>query len=55
MRRKTRRTPCIVEGFSNNEDISSYFSSYYEELYNSFNSVEWSNLYKSLFNNNICN
>ena len=42
MRRKTHRTPCIVEGFSNNEDISSYFSSYYEELYYSvsFDSVE---------------
>ena len=52
MRRKTHRTPCIVEGFSNNEDISSYFSSYYEELYNSvsFDSVEWSDLYKT--NNN---
>ena len=33
MRRKTHRTSCIVEGFSNNEDISSYFSRYYEELY----------------------
>ena len=28
MRRKTHRTPSIVEGFSNNEDISSCFSSY---------------------------
>ena len=55
MRRKTHRTPCIVEGFSNNEDISSYFSSYYEELYNSvsFDSVEWPDLYKT-FNNTIC-
>ena len=50
MRRKTHRTPCIVEGFSNNEDISSYFSSYYEELYNSVSSdsVELSDLYKTL-------
>ena len=56
MRRKTHRNPCIVEGFSNNEDISSYFSIYYEELYNSvsFDSVEWSDLYKTI-NNKICN
>ena len=41
MRRKTHRTPSIVEGFSNDEDISSCFSNYYEELYNSvsFDSV----------------
>ena len=56
MRRKTHRTPSIVEGFSNNEDISSCFSSYYEELYNSvsFDSVEWSDLCKTI-NNKICN
>ena len=56
MRRKTHRTPSIVEGFSNDEDISSCFSSYYEELYNSvsFDSVEWSDLYKTI-NNKICN
>ena len=56
MRKKPHRTPCNVEGFSNNEDISSYFSSYYEYLYNfvSFDSVEWSDLYKTL-NNKICN
>ena len=42
MRRKTHKTPCIVEDFSNNEDISSCFSSWYEALYNSvsFDSVE---------------
>ena len=56
MRRKTHRTPCIVEGFSNNIYISSYFSSYYKELYNSvsFDSDEWSDLYKTI-NNKICN
>ena len=57
MRRKTHRTQNIVKGFSNNEDISSwFFSSYYEELYNSvtFDSVEWSDLYKTI-NNKICN
>ena len=56
MRRKAHRTPCIVEGFSNNKDFYFYFSRYYEELYNdvSFDSVEWSDLYKTL-NNEICN
>ena len=32
IRRKTHITPCTVEGFSNNEDISSCFSSYYKDL-----------------------
>ena len=52
MRRKTHRTPVIVEGFSTNDDSSSYFYSYYEELYNfvSFDSVEWSDLYKIINN-----
>ena len=56
MRRKAHRTPFIVEGFLNNEDSPSYFSSYHEELYNSvsFDSVEWSDLYKTI-NNKICN
>ena len=56
MRRITHRTPCIVEGFSKNEDMYSYFSGYYEELYNSvsIDSVEWSHLYKTI-NNKICN
>ena len=42
IRRKTHITPCTVEGFSNNEDISSCFSSYYKDLYNSvsFDSIE---------------
>ena len=55
MRRKTHRTPCIVESFSNNVDIYFYSSSYYEELYSSvsFDSVEWTDLYKTL-NNTIC-
>ena len=46
IRRKTHITPCTVEGFSNNEDISSCFSSYYKDLYNSvsFDSIEWSKL-----------
>ena len=56
MRKKTHRTPFNVEGFSNNEDFTSNFSSYHEELYNSvsFDSVEWSDLNKTL-NNKICN
>ena len=56
IRRKTHITPCTVEGFSNNEDISSCFSCYYKDLYNSvsFDSIEWSNLYKTI-NNKICN
>ena len=46
IRRKTHITPCTVEGFSNNEDISSCFSGYYKDLYNSvsFDSIEWSKL-----------
>ena len=53
---KTHTTPCTVEGFFNNEDISSCFSSYHEDLCNSVpvGSIEWLNLYKTI-NNKICN
>ena len=40
IRRKTHITPCTVEGFSNNEDISSCFSSYYKDLYNSVSLIQ---------------
>ena len=35
IRRKTHITPCNVEGFSNQENISPCFLSYYKDLYNS--------------------
>ena len=57
IRRETHITPCTVEDFSNNEDISSCFSSYYKDLYNSvsFDSIEWSNLYKLLTIRSVMN
>ena len=32
MRRTTHNIPCVIEGVSNNEDIFSDVSSYYEDL-----------------------
>ena len=56
MTRKMYRTQCIVEDFSKNIKMYSYLSSYYEELYNTvtFDSMEWSILYKTIINN-TCN
>ena len=50
IRRKTQRNTCIVDGYSNDYDISLCFSRHYHDLYNSveFDSDEWTKLYNTV-------
>ena len=50
IRRKSQKNTSIVEGLSNDNDITSCFSNHYEELYNSvtYDDEHWDGLYKNV-------